>query len=800
MSELNKTTTKRAKIGTKEVTKSYKNILNWLFDNDDAKPIALSGMNTIVFKEVFNANKLAYLILHPEVLPKREGARDLVPLDSYLNNASHVSVDGESFIQVKYKQCAAKLGRVYSHNTAQGMLREARYVIFDGIYNDFDLKNAHPVLLSQLLKALEVEHPCLEKYIQNRDECLQAMMDVGLTRDEAKRKYIMAIYGAGDASLTESACSPEFIEYVREMRGIAEFLRERFAAISYRIEAHKKKQANKGFGRPATYDNPLDGSILSYICQHMEVNVLGLMFKTLKKVSKAGAGKCILQHDGLMIPVEVDAELWMDMCKDAFYEHGFEAAIELKPFDKIELPGFDPKIDYLAEIDRLGDKAVAITNAFDDEEYYHQDFIMGLLRVSDETQSADQVKQYIIQNFDRVCKIVGDNSFYVKTPNGIEDSTGMPSVWSNFGVFSYVGGCPIRVSFDRYFKEHYRMFPHLHGINPLWNDSSNRKLLQLKPAFVANRLGERDMAKLEIFKKHTLEVICAGDMDNYMFLMQWLAHCFYRPNIKSQKIIIIDGGQGSGKSLWFNIISRSLFGSQVCLENVQGLQGLLDKDNYRFLNKKLLCVNELIQWEGNTASNLGRLKDFITEDEISVKKMYCNVRVEKAYYELIGLSNHDDVIRLEQSDRRFFMLKTDDKYIGDTEYFKALHSCMSCPELGNALAYELKAHLVDGFEQIRPPMTSTKREVLEISSGYIREFTQDVIEAGEDGLYDEYFPDKNGWFAKLEDLYNRYCKENGYQPRNWRFGARKSLENIGWTFKKTKTSRLSKPPATIDSA
>lgn len=792
--------TQASKIGKTSVSLKYDNILHWLFDGDDVRSTSMAGITSNRFVENFDGNKLAYIILNPEVIPKRPGARDSVPLELYFDEADFITSEGASHTITRYRQSPLKIGRCLSSNRGQGMLREARYIIFYDYYKDYDIANCHPVLLSQLLKAMNIPHPNLEYYIENRKECLQEFMDRGISRDEAKRKFLVATYGAGDKTLLDGGVTERFVDFVKEVRGIAEYMRTHFAGIESRISDYKAKQANRKAGRTSKCDYLTDGCILSYICQHMEANVMAVMFNCLKKVDKKLALQSIIQHDGCMIPKDLDHVAWMKLCHNALKEKGVSVNIEYKPFERVELHGYDPSVNYVAMISRGGKGCVNATSCFDPEDhYYFHDFIAGITSIRPGQSAHVYTMHYIMDNFDRCVKIVGHNMFYTReNDETIEMCTGIPQHWSQFYIWVCVDGGSAQVTFSNFYARNRYLFGRLKSLNHLWNDSHSEKL-QLKPRFLGIPNGERDMAKLEIFKKHTLDVICAGHMENYMYLMSWLAHCFYRPNIKSQKIIIISGGQGSGKSLWFNIISRSLFGSQVCLENVQGLQGLLDKDNYRFLNKKLLCVNELIQWDGNTASNLGRLKDFVTEDEISVKKMYCNVRVEKAYYELIGLSNHDDVIRLEQSDRRFFMLKTDDKYIGNAEYFKALHSCISCPELGNALAYELKAHLVDGFEQIRPPMTSIKREVLEISSGYVREFTEAVIEAGEKGLF-LYAPDKDGWYVSTHELYKKYCEENGYRPRDWKLSAKKSLENIGWTFKRTSVTTIGKPPATISSA
>ena len=67
-------------------------------------------------------------------------------------------------------------------------------------------------------------------------------------------------------------------------------------------------------------------------------------------------------------------------------------------------------------------------------------------------------------------------------------------------------------------------------------------------------------------------------------------------------------------------------------------------------------------------------------------------------------------------------------------------------------------------------------------------------------MYDEYFPDKNGYYVSVDKIYLKYCEKNSCPPRSWRFGVKKSLENIGWTFKKSKITTIGKPPATINSA
>jgi len=67
-----------------------------------------------------------------------------------------------------------KSGRRFAKNCLQGIARSIRHTIAKNIYHDVDMKNAHPTFCNQLCKHLNFTHRILNKYVNNRDECITA--------------------------------------------------------------------------------------------------------------------------------------------------------------------------------------------------------------------------------------------------------------------------------------------------------------------------------------------------------------------------------------------------------------------------------------------------------------------------------------------------------------------------------------------------------------------------------------------------------------------------------------------------
>lgn len=100
--------------------------------------------------------------------------------------------------KVTYKPTkASPLGRHYSDGySLQGISRVVRHLLCKDNYIDIDMKNCHPVILQNICKAYNIDCSHISYYIDNRDKCLQELVDkTGLSRDDCKASILSLMNG-----------------------------------------------------------------------------------------------------------------------------------------------------------------------------------------------------------------------------------------------------------------------------------------------------------------------------------------------------------------------------------------------------------------------------------------------------------------------------------------------------------------------------------------------------------------------------------------------------------------------------
>ena len=170
----------------------------------------------------------------------------------------------------------------------------------------------------------------------------------------------------------------------------------------------------------------------------------------------------------------------------------------------------------------------------------------------------------------------------------------------------------------------------------------------------------------ELFKLHLLEVICNGNREYFEYLLDYLANLFQigeRPGVA----IVWVGSKGSGKGIAINLIGH-IFG-QHYLQITQRNQ-LFSNFNFHLADKLLVCVDESL-WAGDKVAE-GVLKGLITEPTLAVEAKYVNTKTVVNHLNLFILSNETWVVPVSEKERRFFVLRVSDKYIGDRVYFDSI--------------------------------------------------------------------------------------------------------------------------------
>ena len=151
------------------------------FDETKLKVI-IANLRQILKENNINLNKDKYI--------EKYGNDDPVKgLETRLRNYLNKSKNGK--INIKYHQNDNK-GRNFADKglSLQCLKRQIRQTICHEFYDDLDMVNAHPVILLHMCEENKIKTPFLKEYVNNRDQILK---DTGLSRDEAKKLYLMLI-------------------------------------------------------------------------------------------------------------------------------------------------------------------------------------------------------------------------------------------------------------------------------------------------------------------------------------------------------------------------------------------------------------------------------------------------------------------------------------------------------------------------------------------------------------------------------------------------------------------------------
>ena len=144
--------------------------------------------------------------------------------------------------------------------------------------------------------------------------------------------------------------------------------------------------------------------------------------------------------------------------------------------------------------------------------------------------------------------------------------------------------------------------------------------LNVWSGFKAQELdGPPNMEIVNVFINHIGEV-WANDNDSvYKYMMSWLAQIIKKPYKQTGVAIMLQGGQGSGKTLPCDILQERVFGKNVAGTS-SGLGSLPQRFNGTSMGKVLRIVNELsIVEPGSFTTAFDKMKSLITDRRVEVE-------------------------------------------------------------------------------------------------------------------------------------------------------------------------------------
>jgi hypothetical protein len=232
-------------------------------------------------------------------------------------------------------------------------------------------------------------------------------------------------------------------------------------------------------------------------------------------------------------------------------------------------------------------------------------------------------------------------------------------------------------------------------------------------------------------------VICNGDRHLFKYLLRYLAHMLQKPGEKPGVMLVLLGGQGTGKGTFF-LLLRSVW-PRTTLQ-VSDVDHIVGRFNACLERNYAICMDEALFAGDKKACD--RLKSYVTESHITIEQKHQPLREIESFHRFFAASNHEHFASVELDARRFVFFRVSDKHQEDHAYFEALHAAISDPAVISAMVHDLLALDLSKFKVRQWPKTA--------------EHTRQKLQSLED--FDRY------WFEVLQTA--DFSPADGMDPMN----------------------------------
>jgi len=240
---------------------------------------------------------------------------------------------------------------------------------------------------------------------------------------------------------------------------------------------------------------------------------------------------------------------------------------------------------------------------------------------------------------------------------------------------------------------------------------------------------------------YLLDLICDGDRNLCRYVLRFMAHMLQRPEEKPGVMLIMLGGQGTGKGTFFHLLNA--IWPRTFLQ-VSDINHVVGNFNACLERHYVVCMDEAL-FAGDKRA-VDRLKSLVTEPVVAIEQKYQPRRTIDSYHRFIAASNSDHFAHTDRDDRRFLYLRVSSARQGDHAYFDALHKAIDDPAVISAFVHDLLNINLTGFNVRRPPKTQEHvAQKLQSLEGFDRFWYEVLLSGGfvTNGSYG--VPDRTIW-------------------------------------------------------
>jgi len=196
--------------------------------------------------------------------------------------------------------------------------------------------------------------------------------------------------------------------------------------------------------------------------------------------------------------------------------------------------------------------------------------------------------------------------------------------------------------------------------------------------------------------------------DGYEYLLNYLSHLFQKLGEIPEVAMVFKGKQGSGKSLFWNLIGSEMLGEEFILETAE-MEKVIGRFNLN-INKFLVVLDEAQGKESFTNSD--RIKHMITQPTLAWEQKGIQGLTISNCGRYIFLTNNDTPIKIEMSDRRFVVFEMNNAMLCNREYFAKLVKSFKNTDIMMSFYNFLMSRDIKNWDAIRDrPETKIYKEL-----------------------------------------------------------------------------------------
>jgi hypothetical protein len=215
---------------------------------------------------------------------------------------------------------------------------------------------------------------------------------------------------------------------------------------------------------------------------------------------------------------------------------------------------------------------------------------------------------------------------------------------------------------------------------------------------------------VDAIKAHIYSVICNEDIELYNYVYKWFAWGFQNPGRLIGSALVWRGGQGVGKSIITDFLSKIWGEHSVKITADSQLTG---RFNSVIANKCFVSVEEAFFSGDRKGANA--LKEIITGDNISIEYKGIEPISLTNCIKVIINTNEDHAINAQSDERRYCVCDISDRVKGNTAYFAELSGILRSKEGKAAFLYDMLNLDLTGFNPRVVPVTDALVEQKELS-------------------------------------------------------------------------------------